>query len=161
MFHSGKWPVFECIHDVNSGVDCLKLIIVMKKSDIPQQPHEMYQGETKAVYAVNEDGRLEMSQTSGWDVESTVLEEAVNEINRLAVDALDRVHAGISSPLEYHMYAQRMDLLMLAQAVGRFQWQVKRHFEPKNFGKIKSSQLELYAHVLGIDVKILSDVPDE
>ena len=133
----------------------------MKKSDIPQQPHEMYQGETKAVYAVNEDGKLEMAQTSGWDVESTVLEEAVNEINRLAVEALDRVHNGESSPLEYHMYAQRMDVLMLAQAVGRFQWQVKRHFTPKIFLKLKSEQLELYAHVLGISVKTLSDVPDE
>lgn len=133
----------------------------MKKSDIPQQPHEMYQGETKAVYAVNEDGKLEMSQTLGWDVESTVLEEAVNEINRLAIEARDRVRNGQSSPLEYHMYAQRMDLPMLAQAVGRFQWQVKRHFKPKNFQKLRSDQLGLYAHVLGIDVEALSVLPDE
>ena len=133
----------------------------MKKSDIPQQPHEMYEGETKAVYAVNEDGKLEISQTSGWDVESTVLESAVNEMNRLAVEALERVHCGITSPLEYHMYAQRMDLPMLAQAVGRFQWQVKRHFIPKIFFKLRPDQLKLYAHVLDVSVESLRVVPDE
>ena len=133
----------------------------MKKTDVPQQPHEMYEGETKAVYAINDNGKLEMSQSSGWDVESTVLEEAVNEINRLAEAALGRVRSGQSSPLEYHMYAQRMDLLMLAQAVGRFQWQVKRHFIPKNFHKLKPEQLELYAHVLDIDIEVLSVVPNE
>lgn len=133
----------------------------MKKDDIPQQPHDMYQGETKGIYAVNEDGKLEMSQTSGWDVESTVLEDAVNEINRLADEALKRVRSGETSPLEYHMYAQRMDVLMLAQAVGRFQWQVKRHFTVKNFQKLKPEQLDLYARVLGISVDELRAVPDE
>jgi len=133
----------------------------MKKSDVPQQPHDMYQGETKGLYAVNEDGKLEIAQTSGWDAESTVLEEAVAEINRLAAEALQRVQRGESSPLEYHMYAQRMDLLMLSQAVGRFQWRIKKHFTMKNFEKLTPQQLDLYARVLGITVDQLKVVPDE
>jgi len=133
----------------------------MKKSDVPQQPNHMYQGETKGIYAVNEDGKLEIAQTSGWDAESAVLEEAVAEINRLAAEALQRVQRGESSPLEYHMYAQRMDLLMLSQAVGRFQWRIKRHFTMKNFAKLTPQQLDLYARVLGITVDQLKVVPNE
>lgn len=133
----------------------------MKKSDVPQQPHDMYQGETKGIYAVNDEGKLEIAQTTGWEAESAVLEEAVAEINRLAAEALQRVHHGDSSPLEYHMYAQRMDLLMLSQAVGRFQWRVKKHFSLKNFEKLSLEQLDLYARVLGITVEELKVVPNE
>ncbi len=132
----------------------------MKKEDVPQQPHRIYEGETKAVYAVNQEGKLEIAQTAGWEAESTVLELALEEIARLAEDALQRASAGETSPLEYYMYAQRMDLPMLAQAVGRFQWQVKKHFKPKYFARLKPKQLELYAKVLGIDVATLTKLPD-
>ena len=133
----------------------------MKKDDIPQQPHHLYEGETKAIYALNEDGKLEMAQTSGWEVETDVLQQAIDEIHRLAQEALGRVHRGDSSPLEYHMYVQRMDVPMLAQAVGRFQWQVKKHLKPKHFNKLSEQQLKLYAKVLGIDSKTLKETPDE
>jgi len=133
----------------------------MKKKDIPQQPHSLYEGETKAIYALNEEGKLEMAQTSGWEVETDVLQQAIEEINRLAEEALVRVQKGESSPLEYHMYAQRMDLPMLAQAVGRFKWQVKKHLKPKHFNKLNEQQLNLYARVLGIDSETLKEIPDE
>ena len=133
----------------------------MKKEDIPQQPNDLYEGETKAVYAVNEHGKLEMAQTTGWEAESIVLTQAIDEINRLANEALSRVRNGDSSPLEYHMCAQRMNLPMLAQAVGRFRWQVKRHLKPKEFAKLDDKQLNIYAHALGIDVEILKQIPSD
>lgn len=133
----------------------------MKKEEVPQQDSGLLGGETKGVYATNEDGKFEMAQTAGWEVESIVLQQALDEINRIAEDALDRVKKGDSSPLEFHMYAQRMDLPMLAQAVGRFQWQVKRHFKPKIFTKLKASDLELYADVMGISVATLKNIPKD
>lgn len=133
----------------------------MKKDEIPQQAHEIYEGEKKVVYAVNESGKLEMSQTAGWDVEVKVLQEAIDDINRQAQEALERVNAGVSSPLEYHMYAQRMDLPMLAQNMGYFQWRVRRHFKPKHFSKLKKSQLALYASVLDIDENMLTKIHND
>ena len=133
----------------------------MKKKDIPQQAHHLYAGETKAVYAINEEGKLEIAQTAGWEVEIDVLQQAIDEIDRLSADALQRVRAGESSPLEYHMYAQRMDLPMLAQAVGVFKWRVKKHLKPTGFAKLKPEQLSLYASVLGIDVETLQELPDD
>jgi hypothetical protein len=133
----------------------------MKKDDIPQQPHSIYEGETKAVYAVNADGKLEMAQTSGWEAESTVLQQALEEIDRLTDEARTRALAGQTSPLEYHMYRQRLDLPMLAQACGTFQWRVKRHFNPQKFNKLSYKQLELYSSILGISIEELTTLPEE
>jgi len=133
----------------------------MKKDKIPNQPHEMYEGETKGVYTVNAEGKYELSRTAGWDPETIALTQALEEIDRLTQQALINVQQGISSPLEYYMYAQRMDLAMLAAAVGKFQWQVKRHFKPANFVKLTQQQIETYAAVLGIDATQLITLPHE
>lgn len=132
----------------------------MKKDDIPQQSDIIYEGETKAVYAVNSDGKLEMAQTSGWEAESTVLQQALDEIDRLTHEALTRAVAGQTSPLEYHMYRQRLDLPMLAQACGTFQWRVKRHFNPQKFNQLNHKQLELYSNILGISIEELTSLPE-
>lgn len=133
----------------------------MKKDNIPNQPHEMYEGETKGLYTINDDGKYELSRTIGWEPETIALTQALEEIDRLSQDALSRVQQGISSPLEYHMYAQRMDLPMLAVAVGKYQWQVKRHFKPANFVKLTQQQIESYAAVLGIDATQLKSIPND
>lgn len=125
----------------------------MKLDDIPQQADEIYEGETKIVYATNSSGKLQPASTSGWSVEVDVLKDAIDEISAQANEAYARVIAGQSSPLEYFMYAKRMDLPMLAQAVKKFQWQVRRHFHPVRFAKLSSRVLETYASVL--DIKIV------
>ena len=133
----------------------------MKKDKTPQQPHEMYEGGSKGVYTVNDEGQYELSQTTGWEPETIVLTQALDEIDRLSQQALTKVQQGLSSPLEYHMYAQRMDLAMLAVAVGKYQWQVKRHFKPSNFGQLSQQQVEDYAAVLGIDAIKLKTIPND
>ena len=133
----------------------------MKKDKIPNQPHEMYEGETKGLYTVNAEGKYELSRTSGWEPETIALTQALEEIDRQTQQALIKVQQGSSSPLEYHMYAQRMDLAMLSTAVGKFQWQVKRHFKPANFVKLTQQQIEIYAAVLGIDTTQLTTMPND
>ncbi|MCU7860864.1 MAG: hypothetical protein KZQ86_13775, partial [Candidatus Thiodiazotropha sp. (ex Lucinoma kastoroae)] len=102
---------------------------------------------------------IEIAQSSGWDVEAVVLKQAIEEIERHACDALNRAHSGETSALEYHMYAQRMDMTILAQASGRFKWQIQRDFNPKRFNKLSKRVLEKYADVLGIDVETLVRLP--
>lgn len=133
----------------------------MKKDKTPQQPHEMYEGESKGVYTVNAEGKYELSRTTGWEPETIALTQALEEIDRLTQQALIKVQQGISSTLEYYMYAQRMDLAMLAVAVGKYQWQVKRHFKPANFVKLSQQQVEEYAAVLGIDALTLKTIPND
>ena len=133
----------------------------MKKDKIPNQPHEMYEGETKGLYTVNAEGQYELSRTTGWEPETIALTQALEEIDRLTQQALNKVKQGLSSALEYHMYAQRMDLPMLAVAIGKYQWQVKRHFKPANFVKLSQQQIEEYAAVLGIDATTLKTIPND
>jgi len=133
----------------------------MKKEHTPQQPHEMYEGGSKVVYTINADGKYELSSTTGWEPETIVLSQALEEIDRLSQQALLKVQQGLSSPLEYHMYAQRMDLQMLAAAVGKFQWQVKRHFKPSNFVKLSQKQVATYSEVLGITDTQLRTIPND
>ena len=132
----------------------------MKKDDTPQQAHEMLNGETKGIYAVNEKGEYELTRTAGWEPETTALTQALEEIDRLTEDALQRARAGSTSPLEYHMCARRMDLPMLAKTVGKFQWQVRRHFNCGRFNNLGTQQLEAYAAVLDIDVETLIKIPE-
>jgi hypothetical protein len=131
----------------------------MKREDVPQQADDIYEGVKKVLYATNKDGELALEQTAGWEPEIEVLKQAVDEVNRLASEALERVHAGISSPLDYHMHAQRMDLPMLAQSTGYYKWTVKRHCKPLHFARLSDAKLQNYAHTLGMSVEALSTVP--
>ncbi|WP_019895143.1 hypothetical protein [Hydrogenovibrio halophilus] len=131
----------------------------MKKDAVPQQADAIYEGETKVLYAQDSDGKLTPTPTQGWEAEIDALKQAVDEIAQLAQDALARAHVGETSPLEYHMYQQRLDLPMLAQAMGRFQWQVRRHFDPKRFARLSDRQRERYARVLGLSPDELMQLP--
>ncbi|MES9863089.1 MAG: hypothetical protein ABW157_13870 [Candidatus Thiodiazotropha sp. LLP2] len=133
----------------------------MKIKDIPQDKADSLGGETKVIYAESEAGRIESSETSGWEVEEIVLGQALDEIKRLAKDAYARAKQGSTSPLEFHMYHQRMDLAMLAQAMGRFQWMVKRDFSPQRFARLSAQKRTNYADVLGIDSETLSQLPEQ
>ncbi|MEN8180747.1 MAG: hypothetical protein ABFS39_19290 [Pseudomonadota bacterium] len=133
----------------------------MKVKDIPQDNNSSLAGETKVIYARSDSGKIETAQTSGWDVEAVVLEQAIDEIHRQTKEAYARAVAGRTSPLEFHMYNQRMDLAMLAQAVGRFQWLVRRDFDPVRFKRLPSERLKRYADVMGLDPDSLKKLPED
>ena len=97
---------------------------------------------------------------SAQEVEEEVTKQALNEFERQAQVAYDLVRTGEKSPLYYHMFAQRMDLMVLAQSVGWFQWRVKRHFSPSVFAKLSSAKLSAYSDALGISVKQLTKLPN-
>jgi hypothetical protein len=131
----------------------------MKKAEVPQDNAHALGGKTKAIYATDETGNVKVTETSGWDIEEIVLDQALEELQRQTEDALTRVQNGETSPLEYYMYKQRMDLPMLAQATSQFQWRVRRHFKPNIFSRLSSKQLDLYAEVLDLSVEKLTELP--
>lgn len=132
----------------------------MKKSEVPQDRASAFEGQKKAVYAVDDDGRYTMTGSSGWEAEEVVLEQAITHFEQMAATALERVRDGTAAPLEYHMYARRMDLTLLAQSTGVFKWRVRRHLRPDVFSRLDESILERYADALGMTIQDLSRVPD-
>jgi hypothetical protein len=130
----------------------------MRERDVPQEGNAVLEGHRKAVYAVGEDGRLRVVASRGWEVEETVTRQAVEDLERHAERAKRRALAGDTSPLEYHMYRARMDVALLAQAVGIWRWRVRRHFRPDVFPRLSPDLRRRYAEALGIDAAALEKV---
>jgi hypothetical protein len=131
----------------------------MKAEHVPQDHISTYADNKKALYATDDDGHYRIVSSSGWEVEEEATKQALYELKRLADEALEKVRRKEASPLLYHMYAQRMDLQVLAQTTGLFQWRIRRHFRPKVFARLSDSFLKRYSEVLGISVNDLKKVP--
>jgi hypothetical protein len=93
---------------------------------------------------------LRVVESRGWEVEEVVTRQALAELERHAQQARERVSAGRSSPLEYHMYRARMDVALLAQATGLWRWRVRRHFRPEIFARLPRALLQRYADAIGV-----------
>lgn len=132
----------------------------MKNDEVPQENIQTLGGARKAIYATDEQGRYTQVASSGWDVEQTVTQIAVEEFQRQAEQALADARAGKLAPLAFHMYANRMDLDTLSQSTGIAKWRVRRHLKPRVFAKLKPALLDRYADALGLDSHVLSAIPE-
>jgi len=133
----------------------------MDIKSVPQDNSETYANMKKAIYATGEDGKMQTVGSSGWDVEEIATKAALEEIEESIRVAYEEVKTGRKSPLYYHMYDARMDLLVLAQSTGFFQWTIKRHFKPEVFQKLSEKKLLEYCEVLGKTVDELKTIPKE
>ncbi len=127
----------------------------MKIDEVPQEQNKTLDGVRKAVYAIGGDGRYTTVASNGWSAEEIVTTQAVEEFERLAKLAYIEAEKGLSSPLAFHMYANRMDIALLSQTTGFFKWTIKRDFKVSTFKKISEKRLQTYADVMGIKVEDL------
>jgi hypothetical protein len=100
-----------------------------------------------------------IAASAGWEAEEIVTSHAVESLQRQAEEARARVKAGVSSPLEYWMYERRMDVPLLSQTSGFWQWRVRRHLRPVHFAKLSGEQLDRYAQALGVPAADLRQLP--
>lgn len=126
---------------------------------VPQEGNRTMGGHRRAMYARDKDGHIVMVPSRGGEVDETVTVQALERIHELADAARARVLAGESSPLEYWMYAQRLDLLQLSQVTGFWRWRIRRHFRPRIFDALSPKVLAQYAAVMGITVERLKRLP--
>ena len=131
----------------------------MDARDVPQDTNATLGGHRKAVYARGTDGRIVAVGCSGWEAEEIVTLQAVDIFQRYAEMAATRVRDGLSSPLEYWMYARRMDLATFSQSCGVWRWRIRRHFRPTIFARLGPKLLQRYADALGISVDTLRQLP--
>ncbi|HVY24003.1 MAG TPA: hypothetical protein VG962_11695 [Steroidobacteraceae bacterium] len=132
----------------------------MDKQSVPQDHSSTYEGLRKLLYAVDENGKYVGVPSSGWEAESFSTELAVNEMIRQRDDAWQRARDGRTSPLEYHMYRNRMDFDTLVMTTGLWRWRVRRHFRPGVFAKLNDALLMRYASAMGISIESLKQLPD-
>ncbi|MBA4423110.1 MAG: hypothetical protein C0390_08410 [Syntrophus sp. (in: bacteria)] len=133
----------------------------MKISDVPQDEIKTLQGVKKALYAVDDQGNYTRATTSGWEAEEIVLHQIIDDFEEKARQAASRIRNNETSPIEYFMYKKWMDPLTLAQVMGLYRWQVKRHFKPGVFKKLGDKILTEYARIFGVSVDALKNFPKE
>lgn len=127
----------------------------MKVDDVPQDQGNI----RKAMYARDRDGHYTTVESSGWQAEDTATRLAVADFEQELAAAHERCLAGTSAPLEYHMYALRMDVPALADATGMARWRVRRHLRPRVFTRLPERVLARYARALHMQVEALADLP--
>jgi hypothetical protein len=130
----------------------------MRERDVPQEGNATLAGKRKAVYAVADDGRVRLVASRGWEAEEIVTRQAVEDLERRAAEASSRARSGAASPLEYHMYRARMDLALLSQTTGLWQWRIRRHFRPAVFSRLPKGLKDRYAEALGVSPEGLEQV---
>jgi len=126
---------------------------------VPQEGNATLGGQRKVMYARGEGGRIVAVPSRGWEAEEIVTSQAVDALATLAQEALARARAGSASPLEYWMYARRMDVALLAQTSGFWQWRVRRHLTPVGFAGLSLKQRQRYADALGLAVDQIGQLP--
>ena len=133
----------------------------MKLSEVPQDDVRTLQGERKALYALDDQGHYIQTTTKGWEVEEVVLHEVIGDFEEKAGAAALRVRRQETSPIEYFMFKRWMDPLTLAQAMGLYRWQVRRHFQPAVFRKLRDETLREYARIFRVSIDVLRNFAGE
>lgn len=131
----------------------------MEVNEVPQEGNRTLGHHRKALYAKDACGRVIIVPSRGSEVDETVTLQAVERMNALAADARRRVQAGDASPLEYWMWTKRMDIALLSQVTGIWQWRIRRHFRPAIFIRLSPRLMARYAEALGLCVEELRSLP--
>lgn len=131
----------------------------MDVSAVPQEGNATLGGHRKVIYARDAKGRMVIAPSRGWEAEEIVTSHAVEAFHAQAEAARERAQAGLASPLEYWMYARRMDVALLSQTSGFWRWRVQRHLRPAGFARLSARQLERYAQALGLSPAALRHLP--
>lgn len=131
----------------------------MDIDSVPQEGNATLGGHRKALYARDAQGRMVIAASRGWEAEEIVTSHAVEALQAQAEAARARAAAGLASPLEYWMYARRMDVGLLAQSTGFWRWQVRRHLRPEVFARLPAAKLQRHADALGLTIDVLRQLP--
>ena len=133
----------------------------MKKKEVPQDKSHLEKANAKdMVYAIDENGNYTTELSTGWEPKSIALDNALLEIAERTAAAKTRFLNHTSSPIEYYMELNKMDIPILASYVGLWQWRVKRHLKPSVFNTLSTKILQKYADVFEISTEQLKHIDE-
>nr|WP_294795971.1 hypothetical protein [uncultured Mucilaginibacter sp.] len=130
----------------------------MKKEEVPQDMSALGKITKEVCYATDETGKYTTQLSNGWDVKITALDKAWEEIDDRVAAAKQKVLNSEASPLLLFMEKGLMDIKLLAEYTGFWQWQVKRHLKPEGFKGLSDKKLQKYAEVFNVSVNDLQNM---
>lgn len=130
----------------------------MKKEDVPQDVSALGKITKEVCYATDSEGKYTTELSKGWDVKITALDKAWEDIDVRIENARKKVLNGEASPLLFFMEKGIMDISLLADYTGFWQWQIKRHLKPDVFNNLSDKKLQRYAEVFNVSVDDLKNM---
>lgn len=127
----------------------------MKKEETPQDKSALDNITTELCYAKNENGTYEPVLSKGWEVKTSALDNAWEDINDRILEAKEAVIQGKKSPIYYYMEKNLMTPSILSSYVNMFSFRVKCHFKPKKFQKLNDKTIQKYASAFNISIEDL------
>ena len=127
----------------------------MDKKEVPQDNSHTYGGHKKLLYATDETGEYFGVASSGWEAETIATDSALDLLQQQQEEIWQRAQRGETSALEYYMAYRRMDVALLSQTSGLFQWRIRRHFKPAIYACLPEKLLARYSEALGIEISTL------
>lgn len=127
----------------------------MKKEEIPQDDGALNKLTKEVVYAVDKDGNYTTELSTGWNVKSTALDVAWDDIAQRIENARQKVLKNLASPILYFMELRLMDIGIVAAYTGFWKWTIKRHLNPSAFKKLSEKKLQQYANAFNVSVEEL------
>ena len=134
----------------------------MKLEEVPQDKSNLSKNNVRELcYATDKDGNYATVLSEGWEPKTIALTNSIQDIEERIQEAKSKVQSGITSPIVYFMELHKMDLTVLSDYVGMWQWRVKRHFKPSVFATLNDKILMRYADAFSIKIEELKNYKGE
>ena len=133
----------------------------MKKEAVPQDQGALGKITKEVCYATDGEGKYTTQLSEGWDVKTSALDVAWQDIAERVAAAREKVAKKEASPLLYFMELKLMDIKVVAAYTGFWAWQIRRHLHPSVFQKLPDRRLRRYAEVFEVSVSDLKSMIPE
>jgi hypothetical protein len=130
----------------------------MKKDDVPQDLGSLGKITREVCYATDSSGKYVKELSTGWEVKTTALDVAWEDIKKRVDAAREQVLNKNASPLLFFMEYRLMDISILADYTGFWKWQIKKHLKPAVFNSLPEKKLQKYAEAFNIKVEDLKSM---
>jgi hypothetical protein len=130
----------------------IEKILYMKKQETPQDLGALGKITNEICYAVDESGKYSTVLSNGWEVKSSALDVAWQDVEKRIETARRRVLDKEASPLLFFMELNVMDVPIVAAYTGFWKWQVKKHLKYPVFEKLPERKLEKYAKLFEVSI---------
>lgn len=129
----------------------------MKNTEAPQDHTSLEKFTKEVLYVTDENGKYTTQLSSGWKVKADALgiswQAALEKINT----AKQKVLNDEASPILFFMELNLMELSILSDYTGFWQFNIKRHLKPSVFAKLSNKKLLIYADVFGVTIEQLKN----
>lgn len=128
----------------------------MKKEDVPQDDGSLGKVTKEVCYATDGSGNYVKTLSTGWEVKTSALDAAWQDIEERVAAAREKVLKGAASPILFFMERRIMDMTTLSAYTGFWKWTIRRHLKPEGFRKLSPARLKKYAEAFNVRVEDLA-----